>query len=45
MRIMYDRVARFFSLLYTVMLKSGLAQRRGGCSPCRGCPCLGQGQP
>lgn len=31
MRIMYDRVARFFSLLYVVMVKSGLLEKRTGC--------------
>lgn len=33
MRIMYDRVARFFSLLFAVMLKSGLLEGRAGCFP------------
>ena len=33
MRIIYDRVARFFSLLYHVMIDSGMLTRSPTCTP------------
>ncbi len=33
MRIIYDRVARFFSLLYHVMIDSGMLNRHARCAP------------
>lgn len=33
MRIIYDRVARYFSLLYHVMIDSGMLNRQTRCAP------------